>query len=153
MPGLTDLAGLAGAGAAIAAALLKLPGIARLRRAHPTPLLLAALVVALVPLGALPAAGYLRGIVGENCTVPALSLGPVTCGSGEVAETEARERRFGPELHCGRIRGLGGARIPCSLECRRRAHVTHLIRTRRHRARLEQDESPVPAPVPRRFEQ
>jgi hypothetical protein len=65
MPGLTDLAGLAGAGAVIAAVLLELPGIARLRRAHPTPLLLAALVVALVPLGALPVAGYLRGVVGD----------------------------------------------------------------------------------------
>jgi hypothetical protein len=65
MPGLTDLAGLAGAAAAIAAVLLELPGIARLRRAYPTPLLLAALVVALVPLGTLPAAGYLRGIVGD----------------------------------------------------------------------------------------
>lgn len=65
MPGLTDLAGLAGTAVAIAAVLLKLPGIARLRRSHPTPLLLAALVVALVPLGALPAAGYLRGIVGD----------------------------------------------------------------------------------------
>ena len=65
MPGLTDLVGLAGAAAAIAAVLLGLPGIARLRRARPAPLLFAALVAALVPLGALPAAGYLRGIVGD----------------------------------------------------------------------------------------
>ena len=74
MPGLTDLAGLAGAAAAIAAVLLKLPGIARLRRAHPTPLLLAALVVALVPLRGLPAAGYLRGIVGDLSVTTVLLL-------------------------------------------------------------------------------
>jgi hypothetical protein len=74
MPGLTDFAGLAGAAAAIAAVLLRLPGIARLRRAHPTPLLLAALVVALVPLGALPAAGYLRGIVGDLSVTTVLLL-------------------------------------------------------------------------------
>ena len=74
MPGLTDLAGLAGAAAATAAVLLELPGIARLRRAHPTPLLLAALVVALVPLGALPAAGYLRGIVGDLSVTTVLLL-------------------------------------------------------------------------------
>jgi len=75
MPGLTDLIGLAGAGAAIAAVLLRLPGIARLRRAHPTPLLLAALVAALFPLGALPAAGYLRGIVGDLSVTTVLLLG------------------------------------------------------------------------------
>jgi len=74
MPGLTDLAGRLGAAVAIAAVLLKLPGIARLRRAHPTPLLLAALAAALVPLGALPAAGYLRGIVGDLSVVTVLLL-------------------------------------------------------------------------------
>jgi hypothetical protein len=74
MPGLTDLAGLAGAAAAIATVLLSLPGIARLRRAHPTPLLVAALVASLVPLGALPAAGYLRGIVGDLSVTTVLLL-------------------------------------------------------------------------------
>jgi hypothetical protein len=65
MPGLADLAGLAGATVAIAAALLRLPGIARLRRAHPAPTLLAAVLAALVPFGGLPAAGHVRGIVGD----------------------------------------------------------------------------------------
>jgi hypothetical protein len=75
MPGLTDLAGLFGAAAAIATVLLALPGIARLRRAHPGPLLLAAFVAALVPQGSLPAAGYLRGIVGDlSVTTAALLL-------------------------------------------------------------------------------
>jgi hypothetical protein len=74
MPGLTDLAGLAGAAVAIAAVLLGLPGIARLRRAHPTSTLLAALVAALVPFGALPAAGYLRGIVGDLSVTTVLLL-------------------------------------------------------------------------------
>jgi hypothetical protein len=74
MPGLTDLAGLAGTAAAIAAVLLGLPGIARLRRAHPGPLLLTAFVAALVPLGTLPAAGYLRGIVGDLSVTTVLLL-------------------------------------------------------------------------------
>ena len=74
MPGLTDLAGLAGAAAAIAAVLLGLPGMARLGRDHPGPLLLAALVAALVPLGTLPAAGYLRGIVGDLSITTVLLL-------------------------------------------------------------------------------
>jgi len=74
MPGLTDLTGLAGAAAAIATVLLGLPGIARLRCAHPTPLLLAAVVAALVPLGALPAAGYVRGIVGDLSVTTVLLL-------------------------------------------------------------------------------
>jgi len=74
MPGLTDLAGLAGAAAAIAAVLLGLPGIASLRRAHPRPLLLAAVVAALVPLGTLPAAGYVRGIVGDLSVTTVLLL-------------------------------------------------------------------------------
>jgi hypothetical protein len=65
MPGPTDLAGLFGAATAITSALLRLPVIARLRQAHPGTLLLAAFLVALVPLGSLPAAGYLRGIVGD----------------------------------------------------------------------------------------
>ena len=74
MPGPTDLTGLAGAAAAIAAVLLRLPWIARLRRAHPGPLALAAFVAALVPLGALPAAGYVRGIVGDLSVTSVLLL-------------------------------------------------------------------------------
>ena len=74
MPGLTDLAGLAGAAAAIVAVLLGLPGIARLRRAHPTSTLLAAFVAALLPLGGLPAAGYVRGIVGDLSVTTVLLL-------------------------------------------------------------------------------
>lgn len=74
MPGLADLAGLLGTAAAIAAVLLGLPGVARLRRAHPALLLLAAFVAALVPLGALPAAGYLRGIVGDLSVTTVLLL-------------------------------------------------------------------------------
>jgi hypothetical protein len=74
MPGLTDLAGLAGAAAAIAAVLIALPGIARLRHAHPTSTLLAVFVAALVPIGGLPAAGYVRGIVGDLSVTTVLLL-------------------------------------------------------------------------------
>ena len=74
MPGPTDLTGLAGAAAAIAAVLLRLPWIARLRRAHSGPLALAAFVAALVPLGTLPAAGYVRGVVGDLSVTTVLLL-------------------------------------------------------------------------------
>ncbi len=74
MPGLTELTGLAGAAAAIAAVLLGLPGIARLRRAHPTSILLGAVVAALIPFGGLPAAGYVRGIVGDLSVTTVLLL-------------------------------------------------------------------------------
>ena len=115
MPGLTDLAGLAGAAAAIAAVLLRLPGIARLRRAHPGPLLLAALVAALVPLGTLPAAGYLRGIVGDLSITTVLLLlrgllRPVL--GGEAIDARSRRRPAGP--------GRGGRPRPVSAGSRSR---------------------------------
>lgn len=74
MPSLTEFTGLAGAAAAIAAVLLRLPGIARLRRAHPASTLLAAVVAALVPFGGLPAAGYVRGLVGDLSVTTVLLL-------------------------------------------------------------------------------
>lgn len=74
MPGPAELVGLAGPAAAVAAVLLALPGIARLRRAHPASALLAAVAAALVPLGGLPAAGYLRGIVGDPSVTTVLLL-------------------------------------------------------------------------------
>jgi hypothetical protein len=74
MPGLTDLAGLLGAAAAIAALLSNLPGIARRKRGDPRLVPLAIFVAALVPLGPLPAAGYLRGIVGDLSVTTVLLL-------------------------------------------------------------------------------
>ena len=65
MPLLTDLTGLAGATAAVATVFLALPGVARLRQVRPVLLLGVSVVVALVPLEALPAAGYVRGIIGD----------------------------------------------------------------------------------------
>ena len=72
-----------------------LPGIARLRSSHPGTLLLAAFVVALVPLGSLPAAGYLRGVAGDLSvtTVVLLLHGllrPVVGGVGDRREEPAR---------------------------------------------------------------
>jgi hypothetical protein len=60
-----DLVGLAGSVVAIAAALLSLPGARRLHRARPAPAVAVALAAALLPLGGLPLAGYLRGVVGD----------------------------------------------------------------------------------------
>lgn len=65
MPRWTDLTGLAGAVAALAALTLALPGIARLRRRSPALLLAAVAALALIPLGALPAAAYVRGVLGD----------------------------------------------------------------------------------------
>lgn len=90
MPALTDLTGLAGAAAALALVLLALPGVARLRQAHPVVVPLAAVAVALAPVAALPAAGYLRGIVGDLSLTTLLlllrSLLRPACGWGPVEE-------------------------------------------------------------------
>ncbi len=61
----TDAVGLAGASCGVAAFVVSLPGVARLRRDAPLATLLAALAVPLVPVGGLPVAGYLRGAVGD----------------------------------------------------------------------------------------
>ncbi len=93
MPSFTDVTGLASAAAATAAALLSPRGLRRLRRAHPALLLGAATLIALAPLGGLPAAGYLRGIMGDlsiptmvlllrGLFRPVLRWGPVDAKSG-----------------------------------------------------------------------
>ncbi len=74
MPGLTDLTGLGGTAVAVAWVFLALPGVARLRRARPFLVLVLGLLVALWPLGTLPAAGYLRGIVGDLSVTTVLLL-------------------------------------------------------------------------------
>ena len=65
MPPITEVTGRASAAVAVATVLLALPGLARLRRGRPVVLLGAVLALAFVPLGTLPAAGYLRGVVGD----------------------------------------------------------------------------------------
>jgi len=70
----TDVLGLGAAACALAALLLALPGIAGLRKARPLLTLAAALGLSLVPLGALPAAGYARGIVGDLSVTTTLLL-------------------------------------------------------------------------------
>ena len=62
---ITEATGRASAAVAVATVLLALPGLTRLRRGHPAVLLGAVLAVAFVPLGTQPAAGYLRGVVGD----------------------------------------------------------------------------------------
>lgn len=65
MPRLTDLAGLAGATVAIVAVVAWLGRRAGLRGGGLAVLFAATALVALAPVGALPLAGYLRGVVGE----------------------------------------------------------------------------------------
>jgi hypothetical protein len=74
MPRVADITGLSSAAAAVAVLLLWLPGLARLRSSRPFLALVVALGAAVVPLGALSAAGYLRGVVGDLSVTTTLLL-------------------------------------------------------------------------------
>jgi len=65
MPNFTDLTGLAGVASATAAALLLLPGMAKLARPRRALLLGAVFVLMLIPFGAMPFAAYVRGMTGD----------------------------------------------------------------------------------------
>jgi hypothetical protein len=65
VPRSTDVTGLASAVAAAAIVALAVPGIARLRRRHPALMLATVTALALAPLGSLPAAAYVRGVLGD----------------------------------------------------------------------------------------
>ncbi len=70
----TDVVGLASASCVIAAILLSLPGIAWLRRKAPLPTLFMALALPMVPVGTLPVAGYVRGVLGDLSVTTTLLL-------------------------------------------------------------------------------
>jgi MYXO-CTERM domain-containing protein len=65
MPSFTDLTGLAGVAVATAAAVLLLPGMAKLAKPRLALLQGAVFALMLIPFGALPAAAYLRGMTGD----------------------------------------------------------------------------------------
>jgi len=65
MPNFTDLTGLAGVASATAAAMLLLPGMAKLDRPRRALLLGAVFVLMLIPFGAMPFAAYVRGMTGD----------------------------------------------------------------------------------------
>jgi hypothetical protein len=65
MPYFTDLTGLAGIASAMAAAVLLLPGIAKLARPRLALLLAAVFVLMLIPFGEMPLAAYVRGVTGD----------------------------------------------------------------------------------------
>jgi len=65
MANFTDLTGLAGVASATAAAMLLLPGMAKLARLHRALLLCAVFVLMLIPFGAMPFAAYVRGMTGD----------------------------------------------------------------------------------------
>lgn len=62
---LTDATGLLGSALAIVALGAKMPGVSRIARANRGWLLAAMFVAALIPVGGLPLAGYLRGAIGD----------------------------------------------------------------------------------------
>lgn len=70
-----DMAGLAGAAVAIAASLLLVPGIERLQRPRVALLVSAVLAGALLPLGGLPAAAYVRSLIGDLSITTIIWLG------------------------------------------------------------------------------
>jgi hypothetical protein len=70
MPHPADLVGLGSAAGALAALLLSLPGVSSLRQRWPA----ATLALPLVPLPGLPAAGYLRGVIGDLSATTTLLL-------------------------------------------------------------------------------
>jgi hypothetical protein len=74
MPSLTDLSGLGSAALLITAAPLVWPGVSRLPRAGLALLLGTAAVLALVPFGGLPPAGYVRGVLGDLSITTTLLL-------------------------------------------------------------------------------
>lgn len=61
----TDATGLLGSAIAISVLVLRMPGISRMARPLRVGLLAALLAAMLLPLGGLPLAGYLRGVVGD----------------------------------------------------------------------------------------
>jgi hypothetical protein len=65
MAHLTDITGLAGVASATAAALLLLPGIARLTKPRLAMLMGVVFVLSLIPFGTMPIAAYVRGVTGD----------------------------------------------------------------------------------------
>ncbi len=70
----TDAVGLGSAGCALAALVLSLPRVSRLGRRWPAATLPVALALPLIPLPQLPAAGYLRGLIGDLSATTTLLL-------------------------------------------------------------------------------
>jgi len=71
----TDVTGLAGCAIAIVALAAKVPGVSRLSRTRRRGLLAAVFFAALLPVGALPLAGYVRGATGDLSIASLLLLG------------------------------------------------------------------------------
>ncbi len=61
----TDMTGLASSAVAITAVVIQLPGVARLQRTHVAMLVFTVVFVALLPIGGLPLAVYVRGWMGD----------------------------------------------------------------------------------------
>jgi hypothetical protein len=92
MPPLTDLNGLAGAAVVIVALVVAAGRIVGLRRSRLALLAGVSIVVALVPIGALPVAGWLRGVVGDlSLTTLVLLLSGLHrhVGSGEPVDARS----------------------------------------------------------------
>jgi hypothetical protein len=65
MPHFTDITGLAGVASAMTAALLPMPGIARLPKSYLAILLGVLFVLLLIPIGGMTVSAYLRGATGD----------------------------------------------------------------------------------------
>ena len=80
MISLQNLAGLAGSTLVITAAVARLPAVSRLRKLRFAMLLAMVAVVALIPIGGIPVAAYLRGATGD-LSITTLLLLILTIGS------------------------------------------------------------------------
>ena len=95
MPQFTDITGLAGCTLAVVAVLLSLPGVTRQSKAQRMLLSFAAAIALLFPLGALPAAAYVRGMIGDlSITSIVLLLGVVLSSMRGWPALEGRERTW-----------------------------------------------------------
>ncbi len=70
----TDVVGLGSAACALGMLLLSLPGVSSVRRRWPAATLPVALALPLIPVPGLPAAGYLRGMIGDLSATTTLLL-------------------------------------------------------------------------------
>ncbi|MFZ5523415.1 MAG: hypothetical protein ACOY9D_04945 [Pseudomonadota bacterium] len=95
MPNFTDISGLAGVASAGAAALLLLPGIARLSKPRLAVLQGTMFVLLLIPFGELPLAAYLRGATGDLSITTLVLLGcalsrtGIACGGNDATSRRA----------------------------------------------------------------
>ena len=96
MPAFTDLTGLAGVAVAIAASLLRAPGMMRLAPPHRVWMAGAVIVIALIPFNGFPLAAYVRGATGDLSLTTLVLLG---CALMRVTSVRATKCASAVDCH------------------------------------------------------